>query len=76
MTGEPKKTDLPAKAIAPPKRGRKPARSQSASDRVHFRAPPDDKAAWEAQARADGKTLSTWIVDVLNQHMQSPKGKE
>lgn len=61
---------------APPKRGRKPARSQSASDRVHFRALPDDKAAWEAQAEREGKTLSTWIVDALNQQLQSPKGKE
>jgi len=49
-----------------PKRGRPSTRSQSATDRVHFRAPPDDKAAWEAKAKEAGKSLSTWVIDTLN----------
>ncbi len=50
----------------PPRRGRKPTRSQSASDHMHLRVPPDNKAAWQAKAEAAGKSLSTWVVDTLN----------
>ena len=52
------------------KRGRKPVRQQSAADRLTARVPPDDKAAWEAQAAREGKSLSAWVIDCLNSELR------
>ncbi len=67
-------TDVQDAAAGPPKRGAKPKRGATSSDRLAARVLPADKAAWEVAAAADGKSLSAWVVDVCNAEARKVEG--
>ena len=47
----------------PPKRGRP---KSPLEEQIYIRTSAEDRAAWEAAAEADGRTLSAWIRHALN----------
>lgn len=56
---------------ATPKRGRPVAGAELSSQNIHIRIDAETRAAWEAAAEADGRTLSGWIRVSCQKNLQS-----